>query len=74
MAVEVLKNFVGGGLVAAEAEEELEVLDPATEELLGRVPLSGEEDVEKVVRAASEAFRRWREEPVTQRARRMFRL
>ena len=74
MTVEVLKNFVGGDLVAAEAEEKLEVLDPATEELLGRVPLSGEEDVEKVVRAASEAFRRWREEPVTQRARRMFRL
>ena len=74
MTVEVLKNFVGGDLVAAEAEEKLEVLDPATEELLGRVPLSGEEDVEKVVRAASEAFRRWREEPITQRARRMFRL
>ena len=74
MTVEVLKNFVGGDLVAAEAEEKLEVLDPATEELLGRVPLSGEEDVEKVVRAASEAFRGWREEPVTQRARRMFRL
>jgi malonate-semialdehyde dehydrogenase (acetylating)/methylmalonate-semialdehyde dehydrogenase len=74
MVVEVLKNFVGGDLVAAEAEEELEVLDPATEELLGRVPLSGEEDVEKVVRAASEAFRGWREEPITQRARRMFRL
>ena len=33
MVVEVLKNFVGGDLVAAEAEEELEVLDPATEEL-----------------------------------------
>ncbi len=72
--MEVLKNFVGGDLVAAEAHEELEVPDPATGELLGRVPLSGTSDVERAVRAAAEAFEEWREEPVTRRARRMFRL
>ena len=33
--MEVLKNFVGGSPVDAEAEEELEVPDPATGELLG---------------------------------------
>ena len=74
MAVEVLKNFVGGGLVAAGVEEKLEVPDPATGELLGRVPLSGAEDVDRAVRAAARAFEGWREEPVTRRARRMFKL
>ena len=39
--MEAVKNFVGGNPVAAEAEEKLEVPDPATGELLGRVPLSG---------------------------------
>ena len=74
MAVEVLKNFVGGGLVAAGVEEKLEVPDPATGELLGRVPLSGAEDVDRAVRVAARAFEGWREEPVTRRARRMFKL
>ena len=72
--MEAVKNYVGGNPVAAEVEEELEVPDPATGELLGRVPLSGKEDVDWAVRAAAEAFESWREEPVTQRARRMFKL
>jgi malonate-semialdehyde dehydrogenase (acetylating) / methylmalonate-semialdehyde dehydrogenase len=72
--VEVLNNFVGGSPIAAEVEEELEVPDPATGELLGRVPLSGKEDVDRAVRAAAGAFEGWREEPVTRRARRMFKL
>ena len=54
--MEVLKNFIGGNPVAAEVEEQLEVPDPATEELIGRVPLSGAEDVDRAVRAAAEAF------------------
>ena len=72
--MEAVKNFVEGNLVAAKVEGELEVPDPATGELLGRVPLSGVEDVDRAVRAAARAFEGWREEPVTRRARRMFRL
>ena len=72
--MEVLKNFVGGGPVAVEVEEELEVPDPATGELLGRVPLSGAEDVDRAVQVAARAFEEWREEPITRRARRMFKL
>ncbi len=72
--MEILKNFIGGNPVVAEAEEELEVPDPATGELLGRVPLSGAEEVDRAVQAAAGAFEEWREEPVTRRARRMFRL
>jgi malonate-semialdehyde dehydrogenase (acetylating) / methylmalonate-semialdehyde dehydrogenase len=72
--MEALKNFVGGEPVATEAEEELDVPDPATGELLGRVPLSGTADVDRAVRAAAGAFEGWREEPVTRRARRMFGL
>src|ERR671932_1883837 len=74
VAMEVLKNFVGGNPVAAEVEDELEVPDPATGELLGLVPLSGAADVDRAVQIAAEAFEEWREEPVTRRARRMFRL
>ncbi len=62
--MEVLTNFVGGDLIADEAEEklELEVPDPAMGELPGRVPPSKFSDV---ARAAAEAS----EEPVNRRAR-----
>ena len=72
--MELFENFVGGNRIAVEAEEKLEVPDPATGELLGQVPLSGTSDVDRAVGAAHEAFKEWREEPVTRRARRMFRL
>jgi malonate-semialdehyde dehydrogenase (acetylating) / methylmalonate-semialdehyde dehydrogenase len=73
-AVETLKNYVGGQYVEVEVDVELDVPDPATEELLGRVPLSGPGDVDMAVQTAQEAFKTWREEPVTRRARRMFKL
>ncbi len=54
--METVKNYIGGNPVAAEVDEELDVPDPATEELLGRVPLSGKEDVDRVVQAAAEGI------------------
>jgi malonate-semialdehyde dehydrogenase (acetylating)/methylmalonate-semialdehyde dehydrogenase len=72
--METAKNFVGGSLVDARVREEIDVPDPATGELLGRAPVSGPEDVDRAVRAAQEAYEEWSLEPVTQRARRMFRL
>lgn len=72
--METLANYVGGRRIEIEASERLGVLDPATGELLAQVPLSEESDVDTAVRAAAEAFEEWREEPVTRRARRMFRL
>jgi malonate-semialdehyde dehydrogenase (acetylating) / methylmalonate-semialdehyde dehydrogenase len=68
-----IDNFVAGQTVAVEGER-LDVLDPANGELLARVPLSGAAEVDAAVRAAAEAWEEWREEPVTRRARRMFKL
>ena len=65
---------MGGRPVAVEADERLDVADPATGEVLGRVPLSGPSEVDHAVRVAAEAFEAWQDEPVTRRARRMFGL
>ena len=51
-----------------------DVLDPATGELLARVPMSEAEDVDRAAAAAQRAFEEWREVPVTRRARLMFGL
>jgi acyl-CoA reductase-like NAD-dependent aldehyde dehydrogenase len=72
--METARNFVGGSLDDARVREEIDVPDPATGELLVRVPVSGPEDVDRAVRAAQEAYQEWSLEPVTRRARRMFRL
>src|SRR5215217_2518576 len=72
--METARNFVGGSLADARVSEEIDVPDPATGELLLRVPVSGPEDVDRAVRAAQEAYQEWSLEPVTRRARRMFHL
>jgi acyl-CoA reductase-like NAD-dependent aldehyde dehydrogenase len=74
LSVATVKNFVGGRPVDARVREEIDVPYPATGQLLGRVPVSEPEDVDRAVRAAREAYQEWSLEPVTRRARRMFRL
>jgi malonate-semialdehyde dehydrogenase (acetylating) / methylmalonate-semialdehyde dehydrogenase len=74
LSVATAKNFVGGSSVDARVREEIDVPDPATGERLGSVPVSEPEDVDRAVRAARQAYQEWSLEPITRRARRMFRL
>ena len=71
---ETLRNYVGGRWVAAEAGETQEVRNPATDEVLARVPLSNAADVDAAVRAAAAAFPAWRATPPQERARHFFAL
>src|SRR5437667_4561556 len=48
--------------------EEIEVIDPATEEVIGRIPRGTAEDADRAVRAAREAFRKWRWKPAVEKA------
>ncbi len=65
----VLRNYINGEWVAATSTETLEVPNPATGEILARVPISSKEDLDLAVKAASEAFKTWRDTPVPKRAR-----
>ncbi|MDQ2935147.1 MAG: CoA-acylating methylmalonate-semialdehyde dehydrogenase [Chloroflexota bacterium] len=67
-----LKNFIGGEWVAAQTSEYLDVPNPASEELLARVPLSTAADVDAAVKAARRAFEDWSELAVPERANYMF--
>ena len=67
--VPTLRNYVGGAWTEAAAPEAIEDLDPASGEVLARVPLSGRADVEAAVRSAAEAQPAWRDVPAPQRAR-----
>jgi malonate-semialdehyde dehydrogenase (acetylating)/methylmalonate-semialdehyde dehydrogenase len=63
----VLANYVGGRWVPAQASGLLDVTNPATGEILARVPLSGTADVEAAAGAASAALPDWRSRSVGER-------
>ena len=52
------KMLIGGEWVAAESGEVYDVLNPATTEVIGRVPKGGKGDAARAVDAAREAFDR----------------
>src|SRR4051812_18796195 len=68
----VLKNFINGEWVVSNSGQTLDVTNPATNQLLTRVPISSREDVDLAVAAAKEAFTKWKKVPVPKRARILF--
>ena len=60
---EVIKNYVNGEWVASKSTKTLDVVNPATTEVLARVPMSTKEEVDEAIRYAKEAFEEWRETP-----------
>jgi malonate-semialdehyde dehydrogenase (acetylating) / methylmalonate-semialdehyde dehydrogenase len=74
-ATRVIDNYVRGEWTPArEATGELDVTNPATGEVLARVPLSGPGDLDAAVRAAREALPEWRAVSTIGRARKLFEL
>ena len=68
-------NYIGGEWVPSRSGEFSENRNPAdTRELVGRFPVSTEEDVRRAVEAARGAFDRWRKVPAPRRAEVLFRL
>ena len=61
VAVSQQKMFVGGEFVDALSGETMEVLNPATGDVIAEVPKSGEEDVDRAVAAAEKAWETWRD-------------
>jgi malonate-semialdehyde dehydrogenase (acetylating) / methylmalonate-semialdehyde dehydrogenase len=74
-ATRLLDNYVGGQWTPATAASgALDVTNPATGEVLTRVPLSGAADLDAAVRAAREALPAWRDVATIARARKLFEL
>ena len=69
-----LKNYIGGEWVVSAASEHLPVNDPATNKVIGQVPLSPPEEANQVVQAAAAAFEGWRRTPATARIQPLFKL
>jgi aldehyde dehydrogenase (NAD+) len=66
--------YIGGEWVEPSGEERLEVINSATEEVMGSVPAGTEADVERAVAAARTAFESWSQTSVEERADWMTRI
>jgi malonate-semialdehyde dehydrogenase (acetylating) / methylmalonate-semialdehyde dehydrogenase len=74
-AVRLLDNYVGGAWTPASADAEaLGVTNPASGEVLARVPLSSSADLDAAAEAARAALPAWRDVSVIARARHLFAL
>lgn len=69
-----LMNYVAGTWRLPAASALLDVSNPATGDVLGRVPLSTRDEVAGAVAAARSAFPAWRRTPVTERVQYLFAL
>ncbi len=69
-----LQNYINGSWRPSGAADYLDVINPATGETLGRVPLSPAAEVEEAAQAAAEAFVSWRRVPPPDRIQYLFKL
>lgn len=67
-------NFINGEWQEPATAEYLDVINPATAELLARTPLCGADVVAAAARAAAEALPGWRRTPAQERILPLFRL
>jgi malonate-semialdehyde dehydrogenase (acetylating) / methylmalonate-semialdehyde dehydrogenase len=68
------RNYVGGRWLEPAATGTLPVVNPATGEEIGSVPLSTAAEVDAAARTAAQAFPGWRRVPVGERVRFLFHL
>ncbi len=69
-----LRNFVGGEWRSAEGRSLLDVINPATQKVIARVPASTANDVDEAVKIAAAAFPAWRATPPEDRIQYLFKL
>jgi malonate-semialdehyde dehydrogenase (acetylating)/methylmalonate-semialdehyde dehydrogenase len=72
----LLSNYINGEWVASRSSESIPVVNPATQEVLARVPYgeATQQDVDAAVQAGHKAYLEWKNQPVLRRIQPLFRL
>ena len=69
-----IKNYYNGEWRESTAVEFVNVVNPATQEVMGKTPLSPASEVDAAAQAAAQALLDWRRMPVTERVQYLFKL
>lgn len=74
MSSTILQNYINGEWCESSTTSYLDITNPATAELLAKVPLGTAADVNTAAQAAVEAFSTWRRTPAGERVQYLFKL
>ena len=69
MTIKEIPLIINGEKVRSITDTWLDVLNPATQEVVARVPVATKEEVEAAVTSAAEAFKTWSKVSLTNRMR-----
>ncbi|MBL8511540.1 MAG: CoA-acylating methylmalonate-semialdehyde dehydrogenase [Betaproteobacteria bacterium] len=69
-----VKLLINGQFVESTTQVWKDVVNPATQEVLARVPFATAHEIEAAISAAAEAFKTWKNTPIGARARIMLKL
>ncbi len=67
--VETVKLLINGEFVESAATEWRDIVNPATQDVLARVPFATKQEVDAAIRAAHAAFATWKNTPIGARMR-----
>jgi malonate-semialdehyde dehydrogenase (acetylating)/methylmalonate-semialdehyde dehydrogenase len=73
-SVHTTKNFINGVFEESKTDKWIDLYNPATQELVTRVPQSTPEELNRAAEGAAKAWKSWRDTPVQQRQRVFFKL
>ncbi|MDH4566710.1 CoA-acylating methylmalonate-semialdehyde dehydrogenase [Pseudomonas sp. BN414] len=68
-SVPSVKLLINGEFVESKSQQWRDVVNPATQEVLARVPFATQDEMNAAVAAAQDAFKTWRKTPIGARAR-----
>ena len=72
--VDQVRLLIDGQWVESKTSEWRDIVNPATQQVLARVPFATVEEVDAAVAAAQRAFKTWKDTPIGARMRVMLRL
>jgi acyl-CoA reductase-like NAD-dependent aldehyde dehydrogenase len=74
VSVKVWRNYVGGEWVEPLGDGTIDVLNPATGEIIAATPAGTEKDIDRAVQAADRAFAKWSETTPGQRQKLLLKI
>ena len=69
LAIPTVKLLIGGEFVESRSTQWRDVINPATQAVLARVPFATPQELDAAVASAAQAFKTWRKTPIGVRAR-----
>jgi malonate-semialdehyde dehydrogenase (acetylating)/methylmalonate-semialdehyde dehydrogenase len=74
MALQIVRNYVDGKWIEPENSGHLDIENPSTGQIIGKVPLSTAAEVNQAIDAAAKAFKTWSRTPAARRVEPLYKL